>query len=261
MKKKISMLLLISILLSILLFNLLNEDVNSNKDNFEINDEIDLFVISLRHEDRMKNIEIQQKKIGKTIQIFDAVKGDHLNEEKLIQENILSKNAILQTNEKRRKREIGCYLSHLNLLKQIQNNSEDGYTIIFEDDIHIKTDNFLKDVKQIIENVKGNFDLIYLGNINNNNGKQFIDNIYYVDVNGSILGTHGYLINNNSINKLIPLINFIEMPIDIVYEKLSKENKINTFIIFPTLVNQGGAKSSTINDLSIENFTTYTCYK
>ena len=109
--------------------------------------------------------------------------------------------------------------------------------------------------------VNSNFDLIYLGNLNNNYGKKIKNNIYNIDINGSLIGMHGYLINNNSINKLIPLINFIEMPIDLIYEKLSKENKINTFVIFPTIVNQGGAKSSTINDLSIENFTTYTSYK
>jgi len=233
----------------------------TNFENFEINDEIDLFVISLRHENRMINIKNQEKKIGKTIHIFDAVKGDHLDEEKLIQENVLSKNAMLNSDVKRRKREIGCYLSHLNLLKQIQDNSENGYTIIFEDDFDIKTDNFFKDVKKIIEDSNSNFDLIYLGNLNNNNGKKIKNNIYNIDINGSLIGMHGYLINNNSINKLIPLINFIEMPIDLIYEKLSKENKINTFVIFPTIVNQGGVQNSTINDLSIENFTTYTSYK
>ncbi len=52
---------------------------------------IRMYVISLRHEDRMKNIKIQGEKIKNNIIIFDAVKGDQLNIQQLLNDGIIDK--------------------------------------------------------------------------------------------------------------------------------------------------------------------------
>ena len=46
--------------------------------------------------------------------------------------------------------QIGCYLSHFNIYKKIKKENKDGYTIIFEDDFLIKSENLLDEVKKAI---------------------------------------------------------------------------------------------------------------
>ena len=87
----------------------------------------DLYVITLGKDERMLNIKNQQSKINKKINIFDAINGLKLNIDDLKNKNILSNNANLSTNENHAKRQIGCYLSHLNIYKKIKNDNKDGY--------------------------------------------------------------------------------------------------------------------------------------
>jgi GR25 family glycosyltransferase involved in LPS biosynthesis len=221
------------------------------------NYDMDMYVISLRHDNRMNNISNQESKINKKINIFDAVKGDNIIEKQLIDSGELSPKNMMTDNEKIRKRGIGCYLSHLNILKKIKETKNVGYTIIFEDDFDIKSNDFLSDVTNILNKLDDNFDMIYLGNITSSYGDKLDNNIYYVNKNQTLIGLHGYLINNSRIDKIIPLISYIDEPIDLKYERLSKENKIQTYLIYPTLVDQGGVNNSTINDLTIENFSFY----
>jgi hypothetical protein len=67
-----------------------NENIPDNlyKESFESNN-IDMFVISLRNNDRLENIKSQQDKIDESIQLFDAVKGDTLNISELFKNGII----------------------------------------------------------------------------------------------------------------------------------------------------------------------------
>ena len=218
-------------------------------EGFEAND-IDMYVISLQHKDRLKNIEEQQKKISKPIQIFDAVKGERLDVNELIASGIIDpkyKNA-----DKKALRGIGCTMSHIKLIEQIPKRS--GYTIIFEDDFNIVSDNFLKDVNDALQKIQEKhvpFDILFLGNLNSIKGAQVVDNIYHVDDEGDLWGTHGYLVNNMHINKILSNISFINMIIDNKYEVLANTKQLDVLVVEPTLVNQQPAVfASTINDLS-----------
>jgi GR25 family glycosyltransferase involved in LPS biosynthesis len=248
MKKKYLYILFIIIIIIILLL-LLNysfkEGYTNNKyDNF------DMYVISLRNEERMKNIKEQQKKIDKEIIIFDGINGCKLDVDKLKSENVISSNYFSNAkNNKTRMGEYGCYLSHLNLLKQInENNIESKYSIIFEDDFIIDSSSFLDDVVNIINIMDNNFDIIFLGNSSSNHGKNYKDNIYYTDNNSALFGTYCYLVNNNSIEKILKYINIVDMPIDAKYEKLNKAKKIDIFVIYPTIVNHSYDTISLIRD-------------
>jgi|Laugresbdmm110sn_2_1035109.scaffolds.fasta_scaffold01045_3 hypothetical protein len=260
MKKNIYYKIIIVVIISFLLFIFTNFVLYlSSKykcENFLDNDsKYDIFTISLRHNNRIENINKQQEKLNKKIEIFDAVKGDKLNLNELIKQQILSPTANLDTNEIKKKRQIGCYLSHYNIYKTIKNDNR--YTIIFEDDLIIKTDNLLNKINEILKilNDKNiDFDILYLGNLKNNHGKQIQDNIYEVDLKTDLWGLHGYLINNKNINNIINETKIIDMPIDNRIFESIKENKIKSIVIYPNLIEQGGASTSTINDLNIENF-------
>lgn len=255
MKQKYILYLILIILLIVILFLLINsttiiEYFNSNN--------IELYVISLKHEDRLKNIKSQEDKIGEKIEIFDAVKGDQLNTEQLLCDKLIDNK--YSTNDKVKKREVGCYMSHLNIIKQINNSRTSGYTIIFEDDFDIVEDTFIKTVRKIITKLEENkieFDIIFLGNLKTNHGESVIENenIYKIDQKEDLWGTHGYLINNSKTDKIVDKIKFIDMAIDIKYETLGKSCELIIYVIYPTLVNQQGDNlPSNINDISIETF-------
>ena len=83
-----------------------------NLKNFTFN------VITLHNHDRLTNIS-EQEKILVNIQInkFNAIRGIELNQDKLVEDKILSTN--FKYPSAKRSNEIGCYLSHLELLKSL----------------------------------------------------------------------------------------------------------------------------------------------
>jgi len=233
--------IILSVCLLIIYFN---KRIIIQREQFESND-IDMYVISLRNNERLENIKTQQDKIGKSVQIFDAIKGNTLNSSELFKNDIIDKS--FENASGKDLRVIGCYLSHLHVLKKIKNNNKNGYTIIFEDDFDIVSSTFMKDINDILKKTT-DFDLIMIGNLNNNKGENVIDNIYNIDNNTPLWGTHGYIVNNKHINKIIETIKFVDMPIDNKYESLGKSDALKIFIINPTIVNQQAEKfGSTIN--------------
>jgi GR25 family glycosyltransferase involved in LPS biosynthesis len=78
---------------------------------------MDIYVITLKRKERLDNIAEQQSKIPQEIQLFDAVKGDQLDIEQLIKDNLLSPSAGF-LHEVSHKRVVGCYLSHYNIYKE-----------------------------------------------------------------------------------------------------------------------------------------------
>ena len=222
-------------------------------DNIE-NDSIKMYVISLRREDRLKNIAEQQRKIDVDIEIFDAVKGDQLNIDKLMDDGIISRG--WENGPSFKKREIGCYLSHFYIYNKIVANKLPGYTIIFEDDFKIESDNFMDDVKKAINITKGEFDLLYLGNHNSNHGELYSDNIYNVNKEETLIGTHCYIVNNKHIGKIIQETEDVDMAIDIKLNDLSQKGKLIILVMYPTIVSQG-AETSNIRDMTVETFVLY----
>lgn len=66
--------------------------------------------------DRVKNIQEQQNKFTSKIHIFDAVNGDTIDFDKIEGQQLADS---FKEDTKKRKREIGCFLSHYNVLKLI----------------------------------------------------------------------------------------------------------------------------------------------
>lgn len=256
---------IIILLVIIIIYLFLNKKIVTN-DNFIANNNsikninnqynIDMYVISLRQNERLKNIKIQENKINRKIKIFDAIKGDLLDVNNLIKNNILEE--TFSKGPFYRKREVACYLSHFNIYNKIKVNNYDGYTIIFEDDFIIMIDNFMEKINKIINNImlkNINFDILFLGNLNNNYGTPIEDIIYTVNTENEFTGCHGYLINNKNIDKIIENTKYIDRPIDTKLFDLLKMNKLNILVLYPIIVDQGGSCYSSITDINIENFT------
>lgn len=241
-------LLLILLLISTLFIRQLNKEGFVKK--------FDMYVISLKHTDRLENIKIQENKTNEKIEIFEAVKGDTLDIQTLLKDNIITDK--YKRAKRTEKRVIGCYLSHLNLLKKIKENNSSEYTIIFEDDFHIVISNFSEEIQNIIRKMeKYDFDLLFLGNLENNKGQHIIDNIYKMNPDQHLWGAHGYIVNNKNIDKIIEKVKIMDRPIDDKYEELGKNNELNIFVLHPTIVNQGGFQKGLKSDIhdSVDNFT------
>lgn len=249
MTKRNNYIIFLLIALILLLFTYCTSRENFH--NMKItNDNIKIYVITLREEQRMENIKNQEQKIKQKIEIVDAVKGDTLNISDLLRTGLLAETYKNAT--KVNKREIGCYMSHMNLYNFIKSNNINGYTLILEDDCNFLNENFMDVLKDSINKLNNHdFDLLYLGNHNSIHGELVIDNIYKTNKNEMLIGTHCYLVNNKNIDKIIKSTKFIDAPIDIKIDSLSKKNELNVLVIYPVVATQGGSPYSSIQDLSI----------
>jgi GR25 family glycosyltransferase involved in LPS biosynthesis len=230
---------IILIILIIILKNLCNkfpienfESINNkNPDSF-----IKYYVIHLKgNEPRFSNIKNMQKRLGKPISIFSAILGKSVN---LSNIKRYDKNLNITTKFKF-KNEIGCYLSHFLLIKQLLNTTH-KYTVIFEDDfliIDYYFDKYLNNIlTEIEEDSNFDFDILYNGNYENNYGTHYRKNIYHANKNKILSGTHCYIINNKNILKIYKKLFNIDAAIDNKFSQLCKNNELNILTSFPVTV-------------------------
>ena len=225
------------ILFIILLFVIFIAELYKNKEPFVYNSTIDFYVITMKNENRLKNIENQIQKqmnimntndnknnennsFDFSIEKVDAVVGKNIDIHQLIQQNKIDPNILNENMEyfnkniDIKKREIGCYLSHLKIYELIKLKNKGEYSVILEDDFEF-TKEFMYTLEDTLLNVKKNnidFDFLFLG-ILGYNGDNIIDNIFTVPSNS--FQTHGYLVNNKNIDKIIKNLSFIDCIIDV----------------------------------------------
>lgn len=232
----------------------------SNTENFQ-NEMFDInyYVISLRtKEERMQNINEQNYKLNnqlkkynlnKNIEIVDAVVGIKCNYDELVNNNTVNKVNVLSKDTSTRLKEIGCFLSHKKLYQKIKDtNTINNYTVVFEDDFVI-TDSFIDILYKSLEYLKNNnidYDLLYLGNISDNKGHHIHDEIYKLDKNNTLWGTHGYLLKNSSIEKLLKITEVINEAIDNQLYTAGKKNEVLIYTIMPQIVLQNKSFESEI---------------
>ena len=108
------------------------------------------------HEERVSNIEKLQNILSKKISLF---KGYYTKRNSILKEDII---CFLKNHDKSlemkelsfwKPGEIGCYLSHHIIIKNIMNSSSNDYTVIFEDDVFFKN-TLHNDIEKIINNLK-----------------------------------------------------------------------------------------------------------
>ena len=175
--------------------------------------EYDIFVVSLEKDYK------RREKLGIIPDYIYAVNGHNLDIDQL------KKDGIININNKMTKGEIGCYLSHIHMLKKtLETNKQ---VLIIEDDAKIEADTFqkIKELKDIPED----WDILSIGyNYYEHFSINSFDKIKYLH------GTHAYLVNKNitmeKINSLLP----IDKPYDI-----SLPIKLKTYIVKPKIIEIG----------------------
>lgn len=224
--------------------------------------EIIYYVIHVKeHIDRYENIENIKKILNKNINIFDAINGSKLNINKNeIYYNLsinhgykldLHKNNKININYLKKiinRSEIAIYLSHYLLYKQIidVNDSNLKFSIIFEDDVMFDDDLDSK-ILEILNNIDLDFDILFLGNLENNHGENYKNNIFYVNSNGLLTGTHAYIINNKNINKIYNNLFDLDIEVDNKYKYLIDNKKLIGLVIYPCIAFQNKNYKSTVN--------------
>jgi GR25 family glycosyltransferase involved in LPS biosynthesis len=208
------------------------QDVNSD-------DSIEYYVIHMTsNTERSKNIENQETILGRPIKRFEAIVGKDVGDDL----SILDPNIINHWHHG--KSELGCYLSHLLLVKQIKDSNQNGYSVIFEDDISIDKANandYIKQIVQTLERDNRDFDIIFFGYCAANKGEEYSGEIREIrDLNKPIviMCTHAYLINNKNAQKVYSSLLDMNDVVDHKYNTLIKQGEIKAYLISPPFINQ-----------------------
>lgn len=243
----------------------------SNVELFDIVNNIDFYVITMGiDKSRLQNIKFQiekqifvmdyddnknnkNNKFSFSIETVDAVVGKNLNLQELIDKHIITDTIFdgiedhddVKTNSNNieafgrnvtvRKNELGCYLSHLKTYDIIKFKNKQGYSVILEDDFELTSD-FIYTLEETLTKLKDiDFDFLFLG-ILGYNGNNIIDNVYEA-IPGSFQ-THGYLVKNANIDKIIEKLKFVDEIIDVQIFKKGGNKELNVLRIDPVIVNQ-----------------------
>ena len=222
----------------------------SNKENFDTNDKIRYYVITLHSQDRLENIRKQQEKLKAKIELFDGIIGKNLknidiqsSKDPVIE---FTENINLDDNTQDntiKKNEIGCYLSHYYLYKKIaQENTSSTYSVIFEDDFIINNDfeNELNNALSFIDD----FDIIYLYLHGHTETEKKTNNICIITEDTGLFGTGAYIINNKNINKLINETKIMKTQIDVQLQNIIRSKKLKVYKFCPYIVNISGLPST-----------------
>jgi GR25 family glycosyltransferase involved in LPS biosynthesis len=213
------------------------------------------------HREREEHIDKFRNKFQQKINIFNGIYTKNISiDNQLEYISNFNKNLRLVTNKTFGNEyrfnytgEIGCYLSHFSIIEKIMNDKNNNildydYSVIFEDDIHYNDDiNPHEEIVKIVKDLNSinyDFDLIFLGNLNNNKGTNIINNIYNLDPNTICWGTHALLINNKNIEKIYNHNCNIDGEIDTHYVYSSHRNELNGLVIYPVLFYQADFKSN-----------------
>lgn len=210
------------------------------------------------HVERKNYIDTLQIKLNQEIEIFNGIntKVVNLNDQNKYIETF---NKNIRFDNKTNFKfffpgQIGCYLSHFKLVEKIMNEqkqqtSNSEYSVIFEDDVVLESGLHDK-IQKIISDLESrnhNFDLIFLGNQNNNRGINLVNNIYFLDETNDCWGTHALLIKNQNIEKIYNINCNIKHAIDVHYTQSINNKEINGLVIYPSICFANTDLKSNIN--------------
>jgi glycosyl transferase family 25 len=201
--------------------------------NTKLFDELQIYAINLeRRPDKKKNIENELHKYNLNYIIYKAIDGRMLDVD-----NMIKNKQNIVTNRKLRNTEYGCYLSHVNIWKDFLKSNK-KFCLVLEDDAVLCHD-FIKKLYILLSDLNKkeneNVDGVYMNENarcikffgDNCNNKKTVNTMNYINKSQYLgYGMYGYLLTKNGIIKILPYINPITKPIDVLLHDLNFENKI-----------------------------------
>jgi len=184
---------------------------------------IKYYVIHLKgNKERHENIVNMEKTLGQPIHRFDAVRGSSVDDQTF--------HRIVDTSEKiYNKNEIGCYKSHVNLMKEARGE----YAVIFEDDFEVYPDTHEK-IKDVLKTFPY-FDILMIGDCNVNIGEEIHPNICRVHDTDMICGASAYIIRTENVNRYISHFKNITAPVDLKMYRHMRAGHIDGYIHCPPI--------------------------
>jgi hypothetical protein len=136
--------------------------------------------------------------------------------------------------------EVGCYQSHMRLLDSPKSTE---YSVIFEDDFMVQP-GFHSKVQKIIQDA-GEFDILYLGNLDGNHTELVNGDVYKVDTTRYLTGMHGYVVKNENAWKITSKLSY-KKAIDLELPDLIKTGDVYGLVVWPSIVMQNSKLVSSI---------------
>jgi GR25 family glycosyltransferase involved in LPS biosynthesis len=213
---------------------------------------IEYFVIHCEaHSERASNISAIQDKLGKPIRVFlgidsrDVSLDDQEDYMSLFDENIEFRDFRLYWPG-----QIGCYLSHLMLVRQICDGPKADYAVIFEDDVDFDQglDGKARDIVATLAALRIDFDLVFLGSLNDAHGEHIQDDLFFLDVDKPCWGAHALLVKTQNIRRVYAAAVQVRAELDISYQLASKEGTLRCLVVSDSICwqKQGDLKSTIV---------------
>lgn len=168
-----------------------------------------VYVINLEHNScRMNRMNDVLTKLQIKYERFDAIDGIKLNNP-----------------------ELGCQMSHVNIIKKAIAENHNIICILEDDTIFYKNFNYVLD--NMYKNIPNDWDMIYLGaNQCNNWNKVNISNNYYKSYECN--GTFAYIIRKRIFTDILSVLDDTSLPIDKKYHIIQR--KFNVYTMMPNIV-------------------------
>jgi glycosyl transferase family 25 len=197
---------MISYLLMLLLLCII---INKYKESFD--NEIPVYLVSMEKDIERRNNVLKYV----TPNEFSSVDGS-----KLLPLDKLKENNIIE-NEDIKAGEIGCYMSHYNIINKIKNYKHE-YSIIIEDDVEFDINKNINIIKELVNNAPQDWEIIFIGHnfyeTEEKNHHTF--NEYTFKKVSMVFGTQSYIIKNSAISLKIQQMLPIKKQLDINFPSI-----------------------------------------
>jgi len=214
--------------------------------------DIPVFVINLKRSlDRRDHTIKQLYESGVHFRVVEAIDGTELSDQKIRNNPDFGIFKFGMHSRYLLKEEIGCTLSHLKIYRQIVDEKIE-LACILEDD-----NDYLKDFKEVLDHVhffSDEWDLLYLGHrsgstskvAQSRNKKKLMPLNYYIGEAIEVpYGSHAYIINIETAEKLLKWAYPIRMPFDSFIGN-GRALGIRTFLLSPPCAVSNSVFDSTI---------------
>jgi GR25 family glycosyltransferase involved in LPS biosynthesis len=207
----------------------------------------DVWVINLdRSTGRWKDMVKETQKLRSLkVNRWSAIDGRAMTDDDFRLEKLplaIRPNVVVAEKQKRRRGEIGCYLSHMKLLKHLaQERVADSHAhLILEDDVLIDRET-MAHWNRVKHHLHRDWDMFFLGI-----HKPVLENSRHgIARVRSINSTHAYMVRHGSIPKILDVMRFMYDPVDEMYA--SNSDRLNMYAIQPFVIYQKPEVASDIN--------------